>query len=286
MITAAPSLTSNIANTSTGKLTDTPLAPPRGYVDPPRQGTQIFAPTVLPNFNRPKPVVPQTFAPTVLPQTPIAQTFPIVTPRGTFVPILPSRPSTPTVNSVFVNTDIVSIPRPTFNDNVSPTTVVPQIVGSLPPRGINTGNIPIQTMQLLNPKAAVLANTPIPTNIKVASFSTTVVDDLGKPIENANVYLDNVAIGLTDKNGFVTKSGYNPLAVLKISFVGFQPYEGLASQVPSKVVLTTGLQLEPLVITNDKPKKGFPWLYAILIGGGLYVGYKAMNKSGSIKASI
>lgn len=249
MISSTQSLASNIKNTSTGRLTDTPLGPPRGTFS--EDG--FPAPRPAPTFSNPRPT---NFA--------------------------NPRPFAPIVTPTFINTAINAQPK--INDDGLTVSILPKINDggfSAPPRGINIGNIPIKTIQTLNPQAPA----PIPNNIKVASFSTTVTDDLGKPIENANVYLDNVAIGLTDKNGFVQKTGYNPLAVVKVSFVGFEPYEGLASQLPAKVVLKKGLQLDTVVVGN-KQKKGFPWLYAILIVGGLYLGYKTLNKSNSVKASI
>ncbi|MBC7748125.1 MAG: carboxypeptidase regulatory-like domain-containing protein [Methylotenera sp.] len=221
----------------------------------------------------------------------------IGTPRGISV-----RPfmATSLINAMpKTNDGVAVIPKPTvitnnlaslINSIQKPqdgVAVIPKPNMSVPPRTIDPNNIFVKPANVLtNPVQNLNAMQPMvnnSSNIKVASFSTTITDELGAPIANANLYLDDVAVGLTDANGYVSKIGFNPLSRVKISFVGFQPFEGLASQVPAKVVLTTGIPLDGVTIANTKSKKT-PWLMIILGAAVAYGGYKYFfdKKSNSV----
>lgn len=115
------------------------------------------------------------------------------------------------------------------------------------------------------------------------TITFTVADDT-ETIPGANIAVNGIATATTDINGRVTLPNIAINSVIKISYIGYDDYEALASVIPSKVILKQGaLALNEVVIINDYKKPVAPtntWAWLLLGAVGVAAVYK-YSKAGT-----
>ena len=136
-----------------------------------------------------------------------------------------------------------------------------------------------------------------PLRMSLKKLFTFTVSDNSNTLPGANIAVNGVAVAQTNANGMVTLPNYNPEAMIKISYVGYEDYIVKASAiVNAKVVLKSSpVALKEVVVTNNYKKPTAPgaiatsntWMYLLvgLIGAaGLY----AYSSKGSkvVKAKL
>lgn len=134
------------------------------------------------------------------------------------------------------------------------------------------------------------------------TISTTVYDEKGYPLPDANIFIDEIAIASTYSNGTVTVPGIATImSRVRITHVAMKDYEISAALLPKKVMMQTNInELDEVIIPpRKKPtteaaapapvaKAGMSWLLWITL---LAAGYKGMqyfkdDKPKTVKAKI
>lgn len=134
------------------------------------------------------------------------------------------------------------------------------------------------------------------------TISTTVYDEKGYPLPDANIFIDEIAIASTYNNGTVTVPGIaTNMSRVRITHVAMIDYEISAALLPKKVMMKLNINELDEVVIKPKPKPtteaaapapvakaGMSWLLWIAL---LAAGYKGMqyfkdDKPKTVKAKI
>ena len=183
---------------------------------------------------------------------------------------------------IFDSKPIYSLPKPTLEMELYPS---------------------IRVFDYFNPKPAVVATSIIKTVTPVVVPKVITQPMAGLPpkktisftvatsketLPGANIAVNGIATAQTDGNGRVTLPNIAIDSTIKITYIGYDDYSVIASQVPNKVIMNEGATAltEIKVVNNYKKPSNSKLLWWLAAAAGAFGIYQYSTGSKVVKAKI